>query len=330
MTPYKKITKIAGGRIAKAALNAVDGFAGTGIILMYHRVVDDAKAGGSDPALYVTRSTLDMHLNELSSVFDIVPLSSILETKPGKRMCAITFDDGWLDNYEVAMPVLQRYKAPATVFIPVSLIGGADGFWFQELWNLSLSVRKSGLEGRFSGHFKKVSGQWKGQGAGQDDVLGLIASLKELPASELNRVIEEAYEGIGIERSRERYILDWNEVRKMGGNGITFGSHGMNHFILTSVSSEIKKAEITGSLNALREQNVALTPFLSYPNGNWDDECVKFAKEAGYSGAVTTRLGVNKGGCPPFLLNRIGLHDDISSTPSLLWFRLLQALMAAG
>jgi peptidoglycan/xylan/chitin deacetylase (PgdA/CDA1 family) len=108
---------------------------------------------------------------------------------------------------------------------------------------------------------------------------------------------------------------------------MTFGSHGVNHRILTFLGSTTKRKEIVQSMEMLRNRNIPVVPWFSYPNGNWDEESVRLLSEAGYKGATTTQLGCCHQKNNPFLMSRVGLHDFISHTPSLLWFRLFQAIV---
>jgi len=122
--------------------------------------------------------------------------------------------------------------------------------------------------------------------------------------------------------------MNWDEIREMSQQGITFGSHGLHHNILTQLDSDAKYDEVVNSLHVMQNANVALTPFFSYPNGNWDDETVSLVKQAGYKGALTTELGYNVPLMDPYLLKRIAIHEDISRTSSLLWFRIYQAVIS--
>ena len=120
-------------------------------------------------------------------------------------------------------------------------------------------------------------------------------------------------------------IIDWGHVSEMGQYGITFGSHGLHHYILTTLDNTLKKVEIAESLNKLKKKTNATIPVFSYPNGDWDKASIDLIMEAGYLGALTTKLGCNNYQTPPYLLNRIGLHEYISHTPDLFWFRIFQA-----
>jgi len=101
-----------------------------GVVLMYHRVLSDARPD-VDPGMYVTSTAFERHLRLLKSRYELVTIDAFGEWMAGRQQyarppCAITFDDGWRDNYDVAFPLLRRYEAPATVFLVTGWIGRDD------------------------------------------------------------------------------------------------------------------------------------------------------------------------------------------------------------
>ena len=102
-----------------------------GVVLMYHRVLPDAPHPGVDPGMFVAASAFERHLRLLRLRYELVTIDAFGDWMAGRRQfarppCAITFDDGWRDNYEMAFPLLQRYEAPATVFLVTNWIGRDD------------------------------------------------------------------------------------------------------------------------------------------------------------------------------------------------------------
>lgn len=118
-----------------------------GIILMYHRVAaSEAEAANLDPGMYVMQRSLESQLRDLLHSHTLVTIDQFGEWMAGtaqfpKPPCALTFDDGWLDNYETAFPVLRRYSAPATIF----LITGDVGKPRMMGWDQILEMERHGI-----------------------------------------------------------------------------------------------------------------------------------------------------------------------------------------
>jgi hypothetical protein len=208
------------------------------------------------------------------------------------------------------------------------MIDSCLSFWFQNLQDLASEVKLHGNDKDFIKYFSNYVPSWRHEVAGQQQIIDLIDKLKSLPAAMLDDIVLHAYEKLSIKRPSTRYMLDWDQIREMSEHGITFGSHGRHHYILPQLDDSAKRQEVIGSLDILRRAKVAISPFFSYPNGNWDDDTLSLVEKAGYKGAVTTQLGHNVASTNPYLLKRIAIHDEISNTASLLWFRILQAAIS--
>lgn len=101
------------------------------LVLMYHRVLPaDAVPDDIKPGMYVTTDTFAKHLDYLASHHEVVSLDDIYEWLAGRRQfsripCAITFDDGWEDNYTHAFPLLRGHRMTATIFVITDQLGRA-------------------------------------------------------------------------------------------------------------------------------------------------------------------------------------------------------------
>src|SRR5215831_20387218 len=111
------------------------------LILNYHRVLPEMELRRRyvQPAMYVLDQVFDMHLRFLQEHFKVLTLAELLG-RWRKRVwdwrqwyCVLTFDDGWLDNYLYAFPLLKKYGLPATIFLPTDFIGTYDWFWTEKL-----------------------------------------------------------------------------------------------------------------------------------------------------------------------------------------------------
>ena len=107
-------------------------------ILMYHRVLPHGAVTGTlDDNVVVTPEAFEANVRFLLKRFAVVSLADVMAGRQQKKPSfVITFDDGWLDTYEVAFPILKRLGVPATVFLPTAYIGTSLMFWYDRVERL--------------------------------------------------------------------------------------------------------------------------------------------------------------------------------------------------
>lgn len=117
------------------------------IVIMYHRILpeDDIRCHTEEPGMIVSPETLELHLKTLSQYFSFISLSEWLKKKDANQplpdmACAITFDDGWRDNYEYAYPILKRHNVPATIYLVANMVGTKNVFWPERIAQLLISL----------------------------------------------------------------------------------------------------------------------------------------------------------------------------------------------
>ncbi len=148
-----------------------------------------------------------------------------------------------------------------------------------------------------------------------DATQAALRALKQIAEAERPGVLERLRQAAGGERSKERELLDWDEIHRLSRGGISFESHGATHAILTRVEqNEDVQRELGSSRETLRARGLGTAELLAYPSGAHDERVRGFAKEAGYRAAFATRLGLATSRCDRWALPRIGLHEDVSST----------------
>ena len=119
----------AAGRVYWASPHFLSHVTGKVVILMYHRVIppDEVASTYVQPGTYVTPDTFERHLQFLAAHFELLTFPELLAKwdaggwNPASRYCAVTFDDGWIDNYRYGYPLLRRTGVPATIFLPTAI-----------------------------------------------------------------------------------------------------------------------------------------------------------------------------------------------------------------
>lgn len=295
------VIRSAMGRVYWASPHFLAHTAGKVVILMYHRVLPRGELASTwvQPGMYVTPETFERHLQFLTAHFTILTFSELLarwdsgDWDNAARYCVLTFDDGWLDNYQYAYPLLRAYSAPATIFLPTGLIGSSDWLWPDRLGELLHRRRRGRAE------------EWDAQ----------IERAKNLSDEERDDLIDAIADEVGDTGPRPRRFVDWNEVRDMSRHGIAFGSHSATHANLTRLGGPALERELRESLETLRAQAVNDVAVLAYPNGDHTGAVAAAAIAAGYHAAVTTLPGLeDRRPADPFRLKRIGVHDDVTQS----------------
>lgn len=301
-------------------------------ILMYHRVLSeqDIRKQYVQPGMYVADKVFDMQMRFLKEHFNILSLNEMLSIwnektfDRNKRYCVITFDDGWLDNYTYAFPILKKYDISATVFLPTSFVGDTKWFWYDRLafllqkyaaqshTNFDVVFSKSVIAQKIWRNYFRV-----------DKIDPVITKWKLLDEKEVDRRLVEIAEIQKIEIPNERKIMNWQEIEEMSQHKISFGSHSTTHRILTLCDADVVQREIVDSMNVLQNKRINFINVFCYPNGSYNKEISDMVRAAGYKAAVTTTSGLEDNSPEDlFSLRRVGIHNDISSTIPLFLYQL--------
>jgi peptidoglycan/xylan/chitin deacetylase (PgdA/CDA1 family) len=308
---------------------------GKAIILTYHRVLSqkELSTGGVQPGMYVTTETFAMHMRFLKENFSVIALGELLRLwsegkwDAGRRYCVVTFDDGWLDNYLNALPVLKRLGLPATVFLATEFVGTNRWYWPDHIGWLCSHGRPGDTEQRrrTSEALERKFAWLAGSGLpldhrGRD---ALIERCKTQAQHKIDALLSAWAQQLDVMLPRNRQVIDWSEAREMSAAGVSFGSHSATHRILTHLAADEARQEIEGSWATLRTKPITTVPVFCYPNGDWSAEVADLVQAAGYAAAVTTQFGYEDPALPRrFALRRIHVHDHVTHTPALFAFHL--------
>ncbi|MEW6704317.1 MAG: polysaccharide deacetylase family protein [Pseudomonadota bacterium] len=290
--------------IAAGRLRAAGTPADQLMILAYHRVLDIGEEAlfPQDPEL-VSASVADFERQmcfvrehftplKLADVIDCLERGRELP----RRALVVTFDDGHLDNYTHAFPVLRRLGVPATIFLSTDYIGSDRMFWFDRVALLLYSApagqwRFAGCSFALPAH--DVQARRKAAGT-------LLRRLKEVPDAERLACLESMDDALAQYAPPRavpaRSALNWDEVRQMARAGIEFGSHTCSHPILTRLDDAALRRELHESRRILSEQLGQPVDTVAYPVGKiraFDERVISISRECGYRLGVSYETGVN-------------------------------------
>jgi peptidoglycan/xylan/chitin deacetylase (PgdA/CDA1 family) len=251
---------------------------------------------------------LTRQLRAVRRMGTVVPLEDALgalaDGRPlPPRAVALTFDDGYRDNLETALPVLGRLGLPATFYLVPGLLDRSVRAWWEVLaWAFS---RATVLIVEWRGR-RLTAGPGE---ASRQAMLEVSEEVKRLPRSEREAEIDALIDALRPEGSEEEVaelFLDWDGARRLAA-GAAIGSHTMAHAILSEEPAAEQAADLADSRRVLEEGLGVPASTLAYPNGtaaDYDEATLDAAAAAGYTGAVTTIDGWNDAGTPRFELRR--------------------------
>lgn len=301
-------------------------------ILLYHRVLDetDEERHYVQPGLFVSRPVFEKQISFLSRKYNLLSLKELAELlknkqSPPPKSIAITFDDGWHDNYINAYPILNKYSVPATIFLTTNYIDTDNMFWFTEV---SMILAKGKIASKKMVELLKRAKEYNtnisppqhfGSEENESDIIDsdkVIEKLKQFDHKLVREIITELIEESGLSPEilrRKMHMLSWDEVLKMSRNKIDFGSHGCSHNILTNINMDDVKQELLESKISIEEKLSENITIFSYPNGSFNSKIKIMVEKAGYSCAVVTsarKRSIDE--IDLFALERINVHQGIS------------------
>ncbi len=297
-------------------------------LLMYHRSlpVYDERYHWEEPGMMVRPETFEMHIKEAKKQFDMVSLRQWVNAYQNgerlpKRACAITFDDGWADNYEYAFPVLKSESVPATLFAVAEKIGTDFQFWpnIVAVLILSGSVSKMASNPLFNAALKDIP-----EKPSADEVAGVIRELKRFSDSEIYTALEVIEWKTLCNKEMSPALMNWEQLHQMATSGLVdVGSHTCTHKRLTNALTQAElEYEISHSKFILEEKLKSPVDFFCFPNGDYNEAALSLVKKY-YQAAVTTKRGINiDGALHLHELVRIGIHDEVSSSRTAFRARL--------
>jgi peptidoglycan/xylan/chitin deacetylase (PgdA/CDA1 family) len=246
----------------------------------------------------------------------LVELADAIERRkiPNKGV-VVTFDDGYIDNLTQALPILEAYRVPATVFVTTANLNGKKEFWWDELERVFLiqSDLPETLRISICGElFDWRINSFEQRRAIRKEVHALI---RPLSVDERNYVIKELIDWANLpEDGRLNYrTMTSDELHKIKQGGLVeLGAHTVNHPMLSSLTYADQYLEIVKSKHWLE----AITGFpietFSYPFGSqndYDERTVEIARSAGFRVACTMNPGIVTNDVDPFQLPRWWVGD---------------------
>jgi peptidoglycan/xylan/chitin deacetylase (PgdA/CDA1 family) len=278
-------------------------------VLMFHRVLPAAEMArlGADPLYTVTPEFLADCIVFLRKHYAIVSLDDVVLSR--KRVMAlpspallITFDDGWHDNMEFALPVLRG--TPWTIFAALDAISEPQ-CWWQEV--LLWAIRTNRCTAK-----EILSAAGKALPEDCDIVHALLTHMEALSAGERDSVLARYRAMLCGEIYNRRMMLSAEDLHTLTKAGVSIGAHGDSHLPVTMLADS--KMDLSRSRDRLTRYLGTTPTAMSFPHGLHDHDSVDQARELGFPLLFTSEPHINgckNGWVESDLLGRIpiDMHD---------------------
>lgn len=308
------------------------------MVLNYHRIGDPDKTPYDPGTFSATTQLFDQQVGWLKKRFPIVTLDEAIAVAEGKQSVRrthvlITFDDGYLDNYQDAFPVLRARKVPGTFFLPTYFIGTGHLPW----WDVIAYVVKRSRKRRIQITYPTTATfdiDQKGLAFTIAHILLMAVQPESKNSETFLSKLEEACDSSRPQGEPERCFLSWDEAREMLRGGMSFGSHTHSHEILATLPAADQYQELLRSQAVLTAELGKAIEVLAYPVGlkhTFTRETIDAARSAGYRAAFSFYGGLNRPGhtdvfdiqrCSigPQSMNRLRLQAALASISGTGWF----------
>jgi len=291
--------------------------------LTYHSVIPESNHFRRyDYRNCVTTRNFDRQIKILKNLYQVVSIEDIASIFASGhldgRYAFISFDDGFTNNFNHALPVLRENNVPAVFYINTGYIGKNRLLWtefitaaliFTSVKSLRLKLEKehhfdlSRAEGKLKASVEIRNFLKKKSFSEAEDFMALIQLLT-------------ATENLSPEIDAERYrFMNWDEVKAMNDQGMIIGSHTHEHMLLNMIPDEQTEFELSISKKLIEEHTGKVCRHFSYPNGgpgNFTQNHFRLIEKAGFATAATQIKGFNTLGANPYGLFRFNISHHLS------------------
>jgi peptidoglycan/xylan/chitin deacetylase (PgdA/CDA1 family) len=287
------------------------------LVLTYHRVISESTQDPYRLGMCVIKQTFERQIAFFKEYFEPIQLGEgILRIQQGSSMphraVSITFDDGYADNLYNALPILQQYAMPATIFVTTSGLETGSPMWWDRvitaLYNTSeteLTLTDIGLETDIAVQKLNVLHR-------TESVEQLLSTLWKYPIEQVQIFIERledilhtSYKCLALPE-----MMTFEQVTHLYKSGIEIGAHTISHPNLTLMTYEEIVREIRGSRQTLEALCGTEVRGFAYPSGYVNNTVIEAVKNLGFTYAVSCVRGLNRCVKDFFMIERIGAPES--------------------
>jgi len=257
------------------------------IVLNYHRVGDWQDSLLDHDLWSASAEDFEQQLRFLTLNYDLIRIHDLehIMKRPRGRYVLITFDDGYLDNYQWAFPLLRAYNTPATFFLTTGFLDERKMAWWDEIsWMIRSSTQSSLKLPSWSDQELALNPEQAKQ-----NTKCLLRIYKELPGEQTEEFMNALAEAAGTGRCpaevSNQVWMDWDMIREMSEAGMDIGGHTVNHPVLANHPEETQEFEVTHCKQRIETELQQSISAFSYPVGarnSFDQHTRTCLERAGY------------------------------------------------
>jgi len=302
-----------------------------GILIVTHHRVGDAASTRFDRAIFsASADSFDRQLKYFKRHLNVIGGEELEAIVAGKQKLtrmnvAITFDDGYINDYRTTFDILKANDCTGSFFLVPEYVGTATIPWWDEIAFLVRNTPRRSLTFTYPAPITITIGE--GDAARESAIVAVLRHYK-LPANHdgeifLNELRTQAdckLPAVG------RRFISWDEAREMQAAGMTIGSHTRTHRILGQLTPEEQRWELSTSKQIIEENIGRPVTTIAYPvgiRGAFDADTERITRELGYNIGYSFYGGVNT----PEHMHATNMLR-ISTNPDWLLFRAETALLS--
>lgn len=273
------------------------------IILNYHNFNAHYSPKGGGYFDCIDNDVFSQQLSFLNHHFGIVSVEQFFEVSSSKDglQVAITFDDGYLDNYTHALPALVANNIKACYFFVTTDYISSNNLLWHDAARISYIHGKSDKV-EVEGKLLAISrGEWFERSYFDE----LASNIRDIEVSSM--------------------MMSWEQVSDLKKHGFEVGAHTCNHTPLSFLSAEQKHEQLSCSIKLVNSKLGQTSTHFAYPNGSFDDFTMEVLAKNDIKFAYTIKSGCNEKTTPKLQLKRIGINTY--ETKQVVLLKLLMAVL---
>ncbi|PCJ16920.1 MAG: hypothetical protein COB04_09915 [Gammaproteobacteria bacterium] len=287
----------------------------------FHRI-GDAQGAEFDPNLFsCTVDRFEELLRFFSTNFECISIDKLIQMRQNntpidRRYAVITFDDGYVDNYKLAYPLLKKYQLSAAFYIATNYIDNPSIPWWDEAAWLIKNCEKGAIQLPSWLEPINIDG-----GAIEDSIRDILRKIKTDSQATMNEKLAQlrlnAKITMPLKVKSTNLFMSWPQIRELAGAGMHIGSHSCSHRILSHLDKEQQVQELVTSKERLEHELATEVTSFAYPVGGTEtftQETQSMVCDAGYKLAfsyISGIIGSFSSSCD-YQLRRIAIDNNCS------------------